>query len=795
MNLDPVARLNTALQGRYHVESEIGEGGMAKVYLATDVKHGRDVALKVLKPELGESIGTERFLREIDIAAKLSHPHILPLFDSGQADGLFYLVMPYVEGESLRDRLDREGSLPLEEAVTVASEIADALSYAHERGLVHRDIKPENILFQAGHAAVADFGIALATGDSTDTRLTGTGVAIGTAAYMSPEQAVGDREVDGRSDIYSLGCILFEMLEGLRPFAGKTPQAVLARKITGGLPELTRAHELPETLPPVLERALAPDPADRPDDARQFVTELQTALTASEIEAAGLRRRRRSAVQGMAVAAVTALLGLTGWWAVGALTGPSYQRLALLPFENEGTDPEQAPLLAGMHEALIGEMQQAGLEVIGRRSVIRYLGNPIPIGTIADSLGVDAVLEGRAEYGEDSVRITLTMSDGLTQAAQWSGSFAEAARNVITLYRQATRAVADEVGLQLTDDAAERLATPREVDPQSHQLATRGNYHLRRLTPQDLEIAEGLFHQALEIDPENALALGGLAWVWAGRQQFGLADPAEARPLIRDYQRRALAIAPNDPTLVASNAIILTWVEWDWEAAGREFERALELNPNNWEARAYYSHYLIFMGRFDEARAQAEFARTVDPFSGLILGVANGTFAHLGEFEFALEAGREALRLDPSQPVAHHLISMSLRGLGRFEEAVRIDADFFQAMGDTALANALLKGLDEGDPREAYARAAAILEARAEVAYVSPVLIAQAHMWAGEIERALDWLNRGEAGWDPAMPYMVGCSVQPWCEATYSDPRFRAILERMGLPERGGVDGSTRSRP
>jgi tetratricopeptide (TPR) repeat protein len=322
------------------------------------------------------------------------------------------------------------------------------------------------------------------------------------------------------------------------------------------------------------------------------------------------------------------------------------------------------------------------------------------------------------------------------------------------------------------------------VDPQSNQLALRGNYHLRRLTPQDLEVAEGLFHQALEIDPDNAQALGGLAWVFAGRQQFGLANPVEARPLIRDYERRALALAPDDPTLIASNAIILTWVEWDWEAAGREFERALELNPNNWEARAYYSHYLIFMGRFEEARVQAELARSGDPFSGLILGVANGTFAHLGEFEFALEVAREALRLDPSQPVAHDVINMSLRGLERHEEAVRTDANVFAAMGDTVLATALMNGLDEGGPEEAWARAAAILEARAEVMYVSPVRIALAHEWAGEVERALDWMERGEEVRDPAMPYMVGCSVTPSCQPVASHPRYHAILDRMGLPER-----------
>jgi TolB-like protein/Tfp pilus assembly protein PilF len=789
---DPIIRLNTALEGRYRVESELGEGGMARVYLANDVKHDREVALKVLKPELGEALGTERFLREIEIASKLSHPHILPVFDSGEAQGLFYLVMPYVRGESLRDRLDREGPLPLDEAVTVASEIADALGYAHESGLVHRDIKPENILFQSGHATVTDFGIAVATSEDADTRLTRTGMAVGTVAYMSPEQAAGDKEIDARSDIYSLGCILFEMLEGQRPFAGKSPQAVLSSKLTGKLPEFTRADDRPETLRPVLDRALAPDPDDRHPDARQFVTELRTALTATEIEAARARRQRRTIARGIGAAGVVAALGFGSWWATGAVGGPSIQSLALLPFENELFDAEQTALIAGLHLSLIGEMQQAGLRLPSRRSVIRYLGESTSVAEIGAEQGADAVLEGRAEYGEDSVSVMLQMTDVRSPGVRWSRTFQSATRDVVTLQREIARTVADEVGLELTDEVAARLATASQVDPRSHQLALRGNYHIRRLTPQDLEVAEGLFRQALEIDPDNALALGGLAWVWAGRQQFGIASPVEARPLIRDYQARALALAPNDPTLIAANALILTWVEWDWEAAGVEFERALQLNPSDWETRAYYSHYLVFMGRLDEARIQAELAREGDPFSSLIISLANGAVSHLGDDEAALEAAGEALRLDPSQPVAHHLRITALHGLGRPEEAARAQADLFSIVGDTALANAMYTGLDAGGPQEASARAAAILEARAELVYIAPSQIGLAHLWAGNIERALDWFERGEAIRDPQLPYTFGSPTPAsWgVEAFVAHPRFQAIRERMGLAGRRTSAGS-----
>jgi TolB-like protein len=774
----PLDILKKALRESYDIQDELGEGGMATVYLATDLKHGRQVALKVLKPEVGASLGTERFLREIEIAANLSHPHILPLFDSGEADGLFYLVMPYVEGETLRDRLDREGPLPLDRAVIIASEIADALAYAHDCGLVHRDIKPENILFRSGHAAVSDFGIAVPAAGSERTRLTRTGVAVGTPAYMSPEQAAGERDVDARTDIYALGCILFEMLEGRPPFTGPTPQAVLARKLTGGRPEFTRSEEPPETVRAVLDRALSPEPDDRHGDARQFATELQTAATATEIEAARDRRRRRRSLRALAGLMTVVGLAVAGTLASRVLARPQIQRVAILPFENEVSDPQQASLLAGIHAALIGEMQQAGLQVIGRRSVIRYLGDTTPIEMIARELGVDAVLEGRAEYGQDSVRINLTMMDGRTETARWSGSFVSGAQAVISLYREATREIADEIRVELSPDAEARLAAESDVDPQSYELVLRGDYHWSRLTPQDLEVAQGLYERALDIDSDNALAMGGLARVWAGRQQFGLVSPIEARPLVRDYLRRALDAAPDEPRLVALHAMVLTWIEWDWEAGRHEFERATELNPNDWEARAYYSQLLSFIGDTAEARRQSELAREGDPFSGLVLGVACGTLHMIGDYEAAIEESREALRVDPTQPVAHDVITYSLRALGRMEEAVRQEVGLFTALGDTILANALSTGLEEGGAREASARAAAIMESRAEAGFIAPIRIALAHVYAGDIDRALYWLEQAEAIGDPGMP-SIGVRAMP--REIVARPRFQAILDRMGL--------------
>jgi eukaryotic-like serine/threonine-protein kinase len=260
-----------SLAARYLIERQLGSGGMATVFLARDLKHRRQVAVKVLKPELAASLGAERFLREIDTTANLRHPHILPLYDSGEVRGALYYVMPYVEGESLRDRLAREGQLPLDDALRIAREVAGALSYAHARGIVHRDIKPENILLESGHAVVTDFGIARAVREAGTESLTGAGVSLGTPAYMSPEQAAGEREIDGRTDLYSLGCVLYEMLAGQPPFTGITASSVIRQHmVTPPRPIGSIRPVVPTTVAEALERALAKNPADRFAFVSQF---------------------------------------------------------------------------------------------------------------------------------------------------------------------------------------------------------------------------------------------------------------------------------------------------------------------------------------------------------------------------------------------------------------------------------------------------------------------------------------------------------------------------------------------
>ncbi len=401
---DQLARLHAALAGRYAIERELGRGGMATVYLARDLKHHRQVAIKVLKPELAAALGPERFLREIEIAAQLSHPHILPLLDSGEADGLLFYLMPYVEGESLRGRLEREKQLPLEDALQIMGEVADALSYAHRHDVVHRDVKPENILFEAGHAVVSDFGIARAITAAAGDELTQTGIAIGTPGYMSPEQAVGSKELDGRSDIYSLGCVLYEMLAGEPPYAGPNARAVIAKSWSEPVPRLRTLREVPEAVEHAVTKALAKAPADRFATAARFREAL---ASAGRVGMRPARERGGPTVRRLVyllpvVATVAAIAAYTflSRSPVRQRTTRGHPRtmLVVLPFENLGR-PEDEYFADGITEEITSRLAQLSeLGVIARTSAIQYKKTTKTVPEIGAELGVQYLLEGTVRW-------------------------------------------------------------------------------------------------------------------------------------------------------------------------------------------------------------------------------------------------------------------------------------------------------------------------------------------------------------------------------------------------------------
>ncbi|UCG88196.1 MAG: protein kinase, partial [Gemmatimonadota bacterium] len=426
---DLLDKLQASLGDRYEVERELGSGGMAIVYLARDLKHDRSVALKVMRPELSASLGGERFLREISIAAKLSHPHILPLYDSGDADGLLYYVMPFVEGESLRDLLDREQQLPLEDAVRITREVADALGQAHSYGIIHRDIKPENIMLTGGHAIVADFGIARAFSAAGGDSLTQTGMAVGTPAYMSPEQAAGDANLDGRTDVYSLGCVLYEMLVGQAPFTGPNAQAIMARHTMDMVtPPSIMRQSVPEELENVLLRSLEKSPADRFRTAADFSEALvsldsgtytprrTTRAMTMQVQAQAQKKRRRVVVAASAVGVVGVSLAAFLLWPRGerpVVGGLDRSTVAVLYFEDFSPGGDLGYVADGLTEGLIEQLSSVrSLNVISRHGVEPYRASELDVDSVARILDAGSVIAGSVDRRGTRLHVSVRLVDG-----------------------------------------------------------------------------------------------------------------------------------------------------------------------------------------------------------------------------------------------------------------------------------------------------------------------------------------------------------------------------------------------
>jgi serine/threonine-protein kinase len=431
---DLIARLKATLAGRYAIERELGSGGMATVYLAEDLKHHRQVAIKLLDPELARALGTERFLREVEITANLNHPHILPLLDSGEADEFLYYVMPYVEGETLRDKIQREKQLAVDEALEITRSVARALSYAHRHDVVHRDIKPENVLLSAGEAVVADFGIAKAITEAGEKQLTETGLGVGTPAYMSPEQMTGERALDGRSDLYSLGCVLYEMLVGEPPYTGPTVQVILARKSVEPVPRLKIAREtVPDVVEQATRRALAKTPADRFATAEQFAEALFAEATVPEIET------------------------------------PS---IVVLPFENLSPDPDSEYFADGLTEELITDLSQVSrLRVVSRTSTMMLKDARTSIRSIAQEVGVQYALEGTVRRAGSSLRITAQLIDAACDGHVWAGKFSGTLDDVFDIQETVSREIVDALKVKLTPEEDRRM-TARPID----DVAAYDNY-------------------------------------------------------------------------------------------------------------------------------------------------------------------------------------------------------------------------------------------------------------------------------------------------------------------------------
>ncbi len=662
-----------ALAERYTLERELGRGGMATVYLAHDVKHDRPVALKVLHPDLGAALGADRFEREIRVAARLQHPHILTVYDSGETAGQLWFTMPYVEGESLRDRLRRERQLPVAEALRITLEAARALDYAHRHGIVHRDIKPENILItKDGDTLVADFGIARALGgeageESTTLarRLTGTGLAVGTPAYMSPEQSAGEREVDARTDVYALGAVLYEMLAGDPPFTGATAQAIIAKRFSGEIPEVRRVRPaVPESVEQAVTRALAVVPADRWTSAAELASALApgaaSSLTASSGAPAprarktwgGLLQRRplfAALALGFALGA-----GLLFAWrrhqAANPAEGP--RLLAVLPFENLG-DSSEAYFADGITDEVRGKLSAlSDIRVIASGSSREYKGTSKPLLEIGRELGVSYLLVGKVRWqtaadGTRRVRVSpeLVQVGGVAATSRWQQAFDANLTDVFQVQAQIASRVATELGAQLGAREEQQLARRPTSSAAAYDVYLKGRA-LTNPSATTQRLAASYYQQAVALDSTFVEAWASLSMALA-RVYFNGSRDAKVATLTRQAMERALAIDPNSAIALTATANYYSSIDRDTARAKGAIEGALRAAPNDADVLAFAANMEISDGNVATGLAKLERARELDPRSASTLAALQKAYIYHHRYADAIAAGTAAHALAP----------------------------------------------------------------------------------------------------------------------------------------------------
>jgi serine/threonine protein kinase len=635
-------RLAAALAGRYTIERELGQGGMATVYLAEDVRHHRKVALKVVREEISAGLGAERFLREIRLAASLHHPHILPLYDSGEADGCLYYVMPVAEGESLRDRLAREQRLPVAAAVQLAREVADALDYAHRHGVVHRDIKPENILLHEGHALITDFGIgkALSTA-SPGAALTQIGLAVGTPAYMSPEQAGGEPNLDGRSDLYSLGCVLYEMLAGTPPFTGPTVQSVIAKRFTEPPPDATASNpSVPAAVAAVARKLMATEPAGR------FATgaHAATALASSTTPGGTLIVERAVKAE------------------------PERSRLVVLPFVNQSPDPENEYFSDGLTEEIITDLSRVkALSVLSRTSSMQLKGTTKPVRTLASELKVRYALAGSVRRAGSSLRITAELVDAVSDTPLWAEKFSGTVEDVFDVQERVAREIVTALGVTLSAEEDRRLASRPIQNVRAFELYLQARQELRGMGGEAIERGKALLARAVELEGKTAPLLYLLAWADVVRVKSGLAGPA----VLADCASQADALLSMAPDQYYGHALngYVAFELGKLADSVRHFRAALAREPNDPESLFWCTVCYWNAGHQEGAEVLAKRMLASDPLSALSWLAAGVTEWFAGRLPNGIAPLRRSLELNPEAYIARWSLGYNFALVGELSSA------------------------------------------------------------------------------------------------------------------------------
>jgi TolB-like protein/Tfp pilus assembly protein PilF len=772
--------LAAALADRYRLEDPLGRGGMATVYRAWDKRHDRAVALKVLHPEIANLIGSDRFLREIHLSARLQHPHILSVLDSGESAGRFWFTMPLVEGESLRDRLARERQLPLDDALRIAREVADALEYAHQHGVIHRDIKPDNIMLSGQHALVADFGIAVAADDpGPGGRLTETGLTLGTPHYMSPEQAAGERHLDARSDIYSLGCVLYEMLAGEPPFSGPNARSILAKRLNTPVPKLGLVRDIPAGVELAVTRSLGREPADRFPSAAAFAEALSIPAAVPPTSAkAG--RRAAWALLALLVAGGGYLLARRAGAGAGA---PVAASAAVLPFSDLSGGKDQEYFSDGLTEELITALNQVpNLRVAARTSSFQFKGKQADVRDVGRQLGVATVVEGTVRRQGDKLRVTAQLVSTRDGFNLWSSSYDRDMKDVFAVQEEIARAIAQALRVRLSGRADTALGQRPTTDLAAHDLYLKGLFALNQRTGASLVEAASYFGQAVARDSSFARAWAALASADLLLPLYAGVPPDSAWPRSRAAARRALGL---DSTLAEAHTALaygMTLYEWDWAAAEAEFRRAIAADPNYPTAHHWYGDFLAGRGRLEEALAELRRAQQLDPLSRIISVEVSWAYYMLHRYDEADSNLKRTLQLDPGYSHAFYLTGVVRMEQQRFPEAIAAlkrerELGGFYAYATGALASAYA----QAGHRDSALAVLDSMRARSKREYVPPFALVLGYTGLGDTAAALTWLEKAMHEKDVLLPENL---FDPLLDPLRESARYRRVAERMGAASR-----------
>ena len=678
--IEPSERLTTAIADRYPIERTLGTGGMATVYLARDVRHDRDVAIKVLNDELAESLGRQRFVREIKLAARLNHPHILPLYDSGESEGFLYFVMPVMQGQTLRGRLEAERTLPVDEALRIATEVADALDYAHRFGVVHRDIKPENILLHEGHAVVADFGIGKAiVAAAESSTFTQIGITVGTPAYMSPEQATGE-DLDGRSDLFALGCVLYEMLTGEVAFAGATAQATIARRFVYSPPAVneTRA-DVPAEIAELVSRLLEKAPADRYATGAEVMATLRTAATGSGPRAATPRPDRAN----------------------------QEKSIAVLPFTNMSADADNEFFSDGLTEELITDLSRIrALRVISRTSSMQHKRTTKSARELGRELGVRFVLTGSVRRAGNALRIAAQLIDAHRDAQLWADKYAGTMDDVFDVQERVSRAIVGALEVTLSPEENSRLSDRPIADARAFELYLQARQELRHY---NVERALPFLERAIAIEGEVPALRALRALSLIIRVRSGMAGSAQ---LLDEAEAEARALISLAPDRAYGHALLgfIGYERGTLREGVRALKAAMELDPTDADVHFFLGISLIAAGQHDEAYRLSQRVLGVDPHSALAGMLAGVTTWFVGRPAEGLESQERSLDLEPESFIHRWTLAYHYLLVGRTTDAGR-QAEWLHEHAPqlpyTAQMRALVAAL-EGRPNDALAMLATV---------------------------------------------------------------------------------------